>query len=394
MKKVMLYQHAGSYNHGCEALAYTISSEIAGVSPESEIYLCSHDSNEDREFSFPYIKDIVENRRWLRRWTLPWFFYQVDKRTLNCKWLQEKIEIDKPCIKLAKDMDVCVAIGGDNYCYNKGKLYWPTERIIKKMGKRMMLWGCSVEPDELPGELSEHLSLFDAITVRESISYEAFVKCGLGDKAHLVADPAFLLEPEDVVLPEGFKAGEMVGINLSPMILNYTTERDKVVESVYALIDHILATTEMNVLLVPHVRLPITDDMDTLGPIYEKYRDTGRVMVLDDVKLSCRQLKGYISKCRFFIGARTHSIIAAYSTCVPALALGYSVKAKGIARDIFGSEENLVLPVQTFNDPEATVRGFDYLVENEAEIKDRLVSIMPEYKENAKKSADVFERLV
>ena len=178
------------------------------------------------------------------------------------------------------------------------------------------------------------------------------------------------------------------------MILNYTTERDKVVESVYALIDHILATTEMNVLLVPHVRLPVTDDMDTLGPIYEKYRDTGRVMVLDDVKLSCRQLKGYISKCRFFIGARTHSIIAAYSTCVPALALGYSVKAKGIARDIFGSEENLVLPVQTFNDPEATVRGFDYLVENEAEIKDRLVSIMPEYKENAKKSAEVFERLV
>lgn len=394
MKKVMLYQHAGSYNHGCEALATTVSSEIMRVMPDGEVYLCSHDAKEDREFSFPHVRDIVNNRRWLRRWTLPWLFYQLDKRTVNCKWLQEKIEIDRPCINLAKGMDVCVAIGGDNYCYNKGKLYWPTERVIKKMGKKMMLWGCSVEPDELPGELADHLSLFDAITVRESISYEAFAKCGLGDKAHLVADPAFLLEPEEVILPEGFDECELVGINLSPMILNYTEEREKVVSSIYALIDHILGTTDMNVVLVPHVRLPVTDDMDTLRPIYEKYRDSGRVLLLDDYSLSCRQLKGYISKCRFFIGARTHSIIAAYSTCVPALALGYSVKAKGIARDIFGTEENLVLPVQTFNDPEATVRGFDYLMEHEDEIRQKLEDVMPEYKENARKSAEVFEKLI
>ena len=394
MKKVMLYQHAGSYNHGCEALATTVSAEIKRAAPDLRIYLCSHDSKEDREFPLPDIDEIIENKRWLRRWSLPWLFYQVDKRTFNCKALQEKIEIDKPCLKLAEEMDVCVAIGGDNYCYNKGKLYWPTERVIKKMGKKMMLWGCSVEPNELPGELCEHLSLFDAITVRESISYEAFVKCGLGDRAHLVADPAFLLEPETVELPEGFTEGQIVGINLSPMILNYTENRDKVVESVYALVDHILKSSEMNVLLVPHVRLPVTDDMDTLRPIYERYKDTGRVALLDDYALSCRQLKGYISKCRFFIGARTHSIIAAYSTCVPALALGYSVKAKGIARDIFGTEENLVLPVQTFDDPEATVRGFEYLREHERELKEKLESVMPSYKENARKSAEIFESLV
>ena len=394
MKKIMLYQHAGSYNHGCEALATTVSAEIKRALPEARVYLCSHDAKEDREFTLPDIDEIVENKRWLRRWTLPWFFYQVDKRTFNCKALQEKIEIDKPCLKLAEQMDVCVAIGGDNYCYNKGKLYWPTERVIKKMGKKMMLWGASVEPKDLPGELAEHLSLFDAITVRESISYEALVQCGLGDKAHLVADPAFLLEPEAVELPEGFTEGNMVGINLSPMILNYTENRDKVVESVYALVDHILATSEMGVLLVPHVRLPVTDDMDTLRPIYERYKDTGRVALLDDFSLSCRQLKGYISKCRFFIGARTHSIIAAYSTCVPALALGYSVKAKGIARDIFGTEERLVLPVQTFDDPTSTVRGFDYLVEHEGEIRDRLVEFMPSYKEKAKLSAEAFESLV
>ena len=63
---------------------------------------------------------------------------------------------------------------------------------------------------------------------------------------------------------------------------------------------------------------------------------------------NCMEIKGIISKCRFFIGARTHSTIAAYSTCVPTLAVGYSIKARGIARDIFGTEDNYVVPVQKF----------------------------------------------
>ena len=134
--------------------------------------------------------------------------------------------------------------------------------------------------------------------------------------------------------------------------------------------------------------------MDTLRPIYEKYKDTQRVVLLDDYNLNCSQLKGYISSCRFFIGARTHSIIAAYSTEVPALALGYSVKAKGIAKDIFGTEENLVLPVQTFNNPEATVKGFEYLIQNENELRNKLHEVMPDYKEKAKLSGKAFENLM
>ena len=65
----------------------------------------------------------------------------------------------------------------------------------------------------------------------------------------------------------------------------------------------------------------------------EKYKDSGRVCIVDDC--NCMQLKYDISKCRFFVGARTHATIAAYSTCVPTLVVGYSVKSRGIARDLF-----------------------------------------------------------
>ena len=394
MQKIALYQHGGSYNHGCEALATTISKEVLRVMPNSEVYLCSHHPEQDEQYNIKTIHKIVENKRWLRRGTIGWLFYQIDKRLFNCKKLQEVFEVDKPCLKLAKDMDCMIAIGGDNYCYNKGKLYWPTERVIKKMGKKMMLWGCSVEPDELPGELAEHLKVFDLITVRETTSYNAFIENGFDGKVRLVADPAFLLEKAKVEYPKNWKEGQMVGINLSPMILNYTKNREQVVDSIYALIDHILETTEMNVVLVPHVRLSYTDDMDTLRPIYEKYKDTNRIVLLDDYNLSCSELKGYISSCRFFIGARTHSIIAAYSTEVPSLALGYSVKAKGIAKDIFGTEENLVLPVQTFNDPKSTVNGFDYLLKNEDALRQKLHEVMPNYIEKAKLSAEAFKDLM
>jgi polysaccharide pyruvyl transferase WcaK-like protein len=65
---------------------------------------------------------------------------------------------------------------------------------------------------------------------------------------------------------------------------------------------------------------------------------------------NCRELKHIISRCRFFIGARTHVTIAAYSSCVPTLVLGYSVKSRGIARDLFGTEVGYVLPVQKLTD--------------------------------------------
>ena len=72
-------------------------------------------------------------------------------------------------------------------------------------------------------------------------------------------------------------------------------------------------------------------------------------------------LKGYISKCSFFVGARTHSTIAAYSTGVPTLVIGYSVKSRGIATDLFGAYENYVIPVQDICDPQALIRSYEFI---------------------------------
>jgi len=139
--------------------------------------------------------------------------------------------------------------------------------------------------------------------------------------------------------------------------------------------------TDMQVALIPHVIWSEGDDRVPLQRLYDAFADTGRVVMVDDH--DCRMLKYLISQCRFFIGARTHSTIAAYSSCIPTLVLGYSVKSRGIARDLFGTEEGYVLPVQDLRERDALSAAFMQILQNETQIKMHLEKIIPEFQARA-----------
>ena len=76
------------------------------------------------------------------------------------------------------------------------------------------------------------------------------------------------------------------------------------------------------------------------------------------------------------------------------LVLGYSVKSRGIARDLFGNEENYVLPVQSLQEPDELTKHFRWLVGHEKEIKDHLEKIMPEYISKAYSGKMALDKLV
>lgn len=109
---------------------------------------------------------------------------------------------------------------------------------------------------------------------------------------------------------------------------------------------------------------------------------------------SCEELKGYISRCRFFVGARTHATIAAYSSCVPTLVIGYSVKARGIARDLFGTESEYVLPVQELKAENQLTEAFKNLFCRNDAIQQRLSDILPTYLSTASKAKNAIEGLI
>jgi len=154
------------------------------------------------------------------------------------------------------------------------------------------------------------------------------------------------------------------------MAINNESESGLAMRSYRKLIQYIIDETDLNVVMIPHVIWDENDDRIPLKELYDEFVDTKRVEMISD--RSCEEIKGVIKNCKYFVGARTHSTIAAYSTGVPTLVLGYSVKARGIAKDIFGSEDKYIIPVQKLKTEDDLLCEFKKVIENREDIISKL----------------------
>ena len=371
MKKV-LFMHTGSGNHGCEALVRTTAKLLGG--PE-DVVLWSLTKSEDEQYgAAKTVENIVVSEQ-LERFSLPYFEALFRRRVLHQP--DANLEV---FLKETFRNNIAFSIGGDNYCYPwSASQAIDLNKKIRKYAKATVLWGCSIDPEAITPEMREDLVGYDLITARESLTYELLKP--INPNTVLVADSAFLLEKKELPLPENFIEGNTVGINVSPLIMQYGTEENCILANYEGLIRYILEETDMNVCLIPHVVWEYNDDRLPLRYLFDKFRDSGRVCMIEDG--NCTELKGYIARCRFFVGARTHATIAAYSSGVPTLVVGYSVKSRGIAKDLFGTEENYVLPVQGLETERDLVRTFNWLQQNEEYIQRTLKQKLPEYTQKA-----------
>lgn len=381
MKKILFYQHASSDNHGCEALVRTVSGIISEQYPDAKYLVTSLAPEIDEK----YID--TENGRYkffMSDKFCPWFGKRrvmvlgIFARLFH--WIPFFSYMCKNTKDAAKESCLAVAIGGDNYSYGKSTYLVTLDRKIMKLCKKTVLWGCSINPDMLEGKEYRYkvkfLRRFSLITARESITYEALKKLGF-DNVKLYPDPAFTL-PTGEVRERMFDNGEdIVGINLSPLIRTFEEGDDITLKCYEELVRHILETTSYNIALISHVRNPVTDDTKASRELMKAFEGNERIKIFDEG--NAVNIKGYISKCRFFVAARTHASIAAYSNCIPTLVVGYSVKSTGIARDLFGTDEGYVVPVQSLKERDTLVRAFDIIMENEESIRERLETIMPGY---------------
>lgn len=377
MKNIVIYQHAGSQNHGCEALVRTIVSTLRSASNDLDISLASFEIEEDKRYGINQIVDrFYPHSIQIKRFNINWFKIQLAK-LFHLDTMQENILTNFEWLDKRYSCDCYVAIGGDNYCYDEGKTFYPYDRKIQFLDRKKILLGCSIEPSNLKEELIDNLKSFELITARETITYNALKKIKGLKRVELVPDTAFTLPTIKLSLPKGFKEGNTVGINVSPLIMEYEEVENSTFKNYCALVKYIIEKTEYQIALIPHVVWKSSDDRVVLKKLYDLFLDTGRVVLVEDC--NCMELKGYISRCELFIGARTHATIAAYSSCVPTLVVGYSVKARGIANDLFGTSERYVLPVQTLKNETDLIDAFDWLDGNKEKIRKHLKKIMPEY---------------
>ena len=231
---------------------------------------------------------------------------------------------------------------------------------------------------------------YSIVAARESITYAAVKE--VGANALLMPDPAFLMKAKACEVEDFLLQKEVIGINISPMIINNEKNQGAAYANYKALIQHILDNTDAYIALIPHVVWANNDDRIPLKQLYDDFGQNQRLILVDDH--TAPELKYIISKCKFFVGARTHATIAAYSTGVPTLVVGYSVKARGIARDLFGTEDGYVLPVQQLRESDELTQAFARLYEKRDAIRAHLNETLPGYIARADEARKALEELV
>lgn len=288
---------------------------------------------------------------------------------------------------------IMVSTGGDMMCYDDSSPSIFSVKLAKEKGIKTVLWGCSMGKENLTPKKEIALKNFSLIYARETLSYNFFKSIGLKNVI-CFPDPAFVLDSEICILPDCFsRTEEIVGLNLSNFIIGNNGLNSPFGDEVRKLLDYIFDNTDMNVLLVPHVMWQDQDDRLICNTIVSEFRNySSRITILDSERRNYLQIRYVISKCHSFIGSRTHAVISAYSTCVPAIALGYSIKSKGIAKDLNLPDELVVDTVHEIKHGQL-LNSFHYLEANYSTIKSHLEEIIPTYRKKAYQVREIIKHI-
>jgi colanic acid/amylovoran biosynthesis protein len=260
------------------------------------------------------------------------------------RWLRRQLET----------VDAVLAVGGDNYSldYRIPSPIMSVDGWAMDMGKPVMLWGASVGPFEREPEFVEpvtrHLARMHFVAAGESMSHDYLIhKLGLRNVIRM-AEPSFMLGKEPVDLkpfwPGG--TGHVLGLNVSRQVERHKRQDKDVHAELEAFIRHAGKEYGLGVLLIPHAD-PLRDDAhggdaQYMAPLLARLADLGDSVRMMPNTFNAAQTKYVISYLRLFIGARAHAVIAALSSGVPTVSIAYSVKACGINRDMFGSQETVL----------------------------------------------------
>ncbi len=339
----LVYGHGGCYNHGVEAITGCTIELLRQIDPDCLITLSSHFPDQDKEFGLSPNRFAVRNPEG-----------------------KNNAEVYKEAMDSITENTIALHVGGDNYCYKNWQRYADIHYEVKRKGGKSILWGCSIDKEAMDDEMLCALKTHDLILAREEITYRVLLEKGI-TQVEKVSDIAFSLKEKETVLP----FDHYIAVNLSPLVCR-KNETAKI--AVKQLLDELLHATDYNIVLVPHVVMPMDNDYEVLKELSEQY--TERMALVSD-KLSAAEYKYIIAHSDLCVASRTHATIAAYSSSVPVVAIGYSVKARGIAEDL--GQEKYVTGIESITG-DKLVQLTRACLQNREQIIGVLRERIPEYR--------------
>lgn len=173
------------------------------------------------------------------------------------------------------------------------------------------------------------------ITVRDRLGYRLLEDVGVTGDIHLTADPAFLLEPEELPI-EALKAE---GVDFDRHLIGFSVREpgpaapDIRPEEYYALLanaaDFIVERERANVLFVPMEKT----DVQHSHAVVARMQNAERAEILRR-RYSPRQVLHLMGRFEFVVGMRLHFLIFAALRGTPFAALPYASKVTGLLEDL------------------------------------------------------------
>lgn len=383
---VYLCGHTGSYNRGSAAIVITTAQIAKQLWPDKEIVLASFDLASDKALGVTshFDRTIAYCRDQFVYKALGCFFRKIVHHDL---WAFRIIQWN--LLQQLTPNDIVLNVGGDIYCYpGAARTSYALIDHTYRHNIPSIFWGCSLEEKLIDAKMLHNLQQYTLIVARESITYQLLLKKGIApDRLLLLPDPAFTLPKKPIALPEHFE--HCIGINMSPLVLSSSKHAAQLLDALHELMRYILAETHYNIALIPHVYTPQRGEDAQVNDQLKQQFPSERVFLFDD-NYQAEELKYILSQCDTLVCARTHASIAAYSSHVPTLVIGYSTKSKGIAQDLFGAQNGYVIEAQDAY-KENLIAHFQQLIQHLDVEKEKLILKTKEIEGNFKDKGKMYE---
>lgn len=298
---------------------------------------------------------------------------QEDRIRGTCRLLPSRPTLLTPCLQedwrygLAQVADLSSQpeqAGPDDLCLTADP---------RKTPGRSVLWCYQGQP-VLPHQLRD----LAAITVPNLRLLRLLQSQGLCQLLRLGPDPTFFVPRQLRPLAGAFRR-DTVGLCLCPYMASYETRPGLLFESYCRLICHILTCTSMDIALIPYCAQRRRNDSHLLQALYLRFQTSGRVRLRPDGDSPA--LRGDLSLCRVVVGSR--GALAAWSCGVPALCIGADPYALGMADQLFGNWQKVLVPAAWLTDSGALTRHFSDIMKQEDALRTSLERSLPHQRHRA-----------
>jgi colanic acid/amylovoran biosynthesis protein len=345
----------GSYsNRGCEAIVRGTAAILRrefGLCRFSSVYMDGEKQNFDKLHEtdagiahFPIFRSETSWEK--RRFSPAWFSRQI--RRLLPGRPSASIPTYQQIEQILQENPsrATFLLGGDLATPGAGgspQAAFKLLAIAREQKSPVIFWGASIGPFSGDAEyeqwMVEQLASINLVCARETNTYQYLQSLGLRDNLRLVADPAFFLQPEPFPLPEPLAAllqEPCIGLNFSPLVGKNYASMEEWKARVRSTLELVAYQYSSSILLIPHVWKRNNNDCEFMQSVLAGMNPERRKdLFLVDRPMNAAQTKWLIGQMQLFGGTRMHATLAAVSSGIPTLFMGYSSKSEGVARDTY-----------------------------------------------------------